>query len=171
MVFSELQDVRVSERVGASTAIMIGSAAVVALSGGSMLGPFIVGASSAADASEIRNRRWHIVLLNAAVGSLTILVAAYSYRFLVDRTGTQLPLALLAAVGMTIAYASAYMLALSAGLHLTGRTKFRDVMRSVLPSCVQQIPFALLGYFLGRLYLTLGAPVLLLIVVPILIAR
>ena len=39
------------------------------------------------------------------------------------------------------------------------------------PSCVQQIPFALLGFFLGRLYLELGAVVLLLIIVPILIAR
>jgi len=40
-----------------------------------------------------------------------------------------------------------------------------------LPTGPQTLPFMLLGYLLGRMYLSLGPAVMLLIIVPILIAR
>ena len=47
----------------------------------------------------------------------------------------------------------------------------REVVRELVPTGIQVFPFALLGLGLGRLYLSLGPTVLVLIVVPILIAR
>ena len=47
----------------------------------------------------------------------------------------------------------------------------RSVLVDLAPSGLHVLPFAVLGYFLGRLYLSLGPAVMLLIIVPILVAR
>ena len=55
----------------------------------------------------------------------------------------------------------------SSGDHVPTRRSSRDL----LPTAPQTLPFVLLGFLLGRMYLALGPAVMLLIIVPILIAR
>jgi HD-GYP domain-containing protein (c-di-GMP phosphodiesterase class II) len=48
---------------------------------------------------------------------------------------------------------------------------WREVLGELLPTALDSVPFAIMGFLLGRLYLGLGAAVLVLVIVPILIAR
>jgi HD superfamily phosphodiesterase len=86
-----------------------------------------------------------------------------------------LPSSLPGALGVVLPAAVAYvvvawtMLLLSYAIEL-GRVP-REVLVDLWPTAPQTIPFMLLGYLLGRLYLSLGPAVMLLIIVPILIAR
>jgi hypothetical protein len=52
-----------------------------------------------------------------------------------------------------------------------GTNSWRGVLAELLPAGAEVLPFAALGFLLGRLYLSLGPTVMLLIIVPILIAR
>jgi HD superfamily phosphodiesterase len=47
----------------------------------------------------------------------------------------------------------------------------QEMLAELGPSFVQSLPFAVLGFVVGRLYVDLGAGVMLLVIVPILIAR
>ncbi len=172
MLFSEHRAVQVTERVAAGTGLMIGMAAVVALHpDGTLLGPVIVGMASGVEWVTIRRREWHLVALNLSTGGLTILAAAAGYGAVTTVVGDHLPGALIAALAATTCYALAYTLVFATGSYLTGQSSFSAVLIQVTPIVVQQLAFGVLGFFVGRLYLSLGPAVVLLIIVPILIAR
>ncbi|GIU86748.1 MAG: hypothetical protein KatS3mg009_1263 [Acidimicrobiia bacterium] len=90
---------------------------------------------------------------------------------MVSWVGAEVPGFLASSVTSAIAYTGSYALVFLGVSHMTARGRFSDLFRATAPSLVQQVPFAVLGFFIGRLYLELGAGVMLLIVVPILIAR
>lgn len=90
---------------------------------------------------------------------------------MVSWVGAEVPGFLASSVTSAIAYTGSYALVFLGVSHMTARGGFSDLFRATAPSLVQQVPFAVLGFFIGRLYLELGAGVMLLIVVPILIAR
>ncbi|MGQ0825336.1 MAG: HD domain-containing phosphohydrolase [Actinomycetota bacterium] len=172
MLYSEARAIPVTERVAVSTAPLIGTAAIVAFyPRGDLLAMLLVGVTSGVELPIIRARRWDLVALNAATGGLAILAAGATYEAFANRAGSHFPNMALAAMGATAVYLLANAVIFGGGSHVTGRAGFGEVVTEMTPSWLQQVPFTLLGFFVGLLYVSLGAGVMLLIVVPILIAR
>lgn len=172
MLYSEHRAVMVTTNAAASTAPMIASAAIVAFySDGSVLGPMLVGMASALEWSVLRERRWHLVGLNVATGGLSVAAAAAMFGVMADVVGTHAPEVLVAAGVATAVYVAMVGAIFGFGSQLTAHARWSDVLVEITPSLLQQVPFILLGFFIGLLYVELGAGVMLLIIVPILIAR
>lgn len=172
MLYSEHRAVLVTANAAASTAPMIAAAAVVAFyPDRSVLGPMLVGMASALEWAVLRERRWNLVGLNVATGGLSVASAAATFGLVADVVGTGVPEVLVAATSATLVYVAVVGLIFCVGSQVTANERWSEVIIAITPSLLQQVPFILLGFFIGRLYLELGAGVMLLIVVPILIAR
>jgi HD superfamily phosphodiesterase len=170
MVFSAHRDVRLPNGVHVSPLFMVSMASIVAFTDdGSLLGPLVVGAAGALVVGAGSAWRW--IPFNAAGHGLPALAAAAVAYAFPRSVALELPTAL----GVLCLAASAYVVVawsiLVGSYVLEDGRAVRDVLVELLPSVVQVFPFAVLGFFLGRMYLELGAAVMLLIVVPILIAR
>ncbi len=164
--------VRLASGVTLSPSFMVCMAAVVVcVARGSLLGAMLVGVLSNVRFDHFARRRWEWVPFNIAIAGLSFLVAAAVYSALPSAFTDAMPQAL---VGVVLA-ASAYMLVAMSLLAISdviedGR-RWRDSVASLLPAAIEVLPFAILGCLLGRLYLSLGPAVMLLIIVPIFIAR
>ena len=77
---------------------------------------------------------------------------------------------LLAAVPTSAVCVFVLWLVLAPAFMLRGQT-LGNVISTFAPRAIESLPFSVLGFLLGRLYLGLGAAAVLMIVVPILIAR
>ena len=171
-VFSEHRAVRLSDGTLASAGFMVDMAAIVVFVGsGSVLGPFLVGASSGLYLDHFRSGRRGWIALNAATIGLATTAAALTYRVTPESVTGHMPTALLAALPPMIVFVAVNGTILAASYAVERSRTIRDVAGSLGPATVQQIPFAILGLFLGRLYLDVGPAVVLLLVVPILVAR
>jgi hypothetical protein len=170
-VFSFNRVVRLSNGVLVSAIPMVAIASVVVfMSHDAPLGVLVVGAVTV-NLATLRGGGWGWIGLNAGQIGLSALAAALVYAPISRLLPTSLPGALLVVVPIAVVYivVSWSILLLSYAIELK-RVPI-DVLRDLLPTGPQTLPFMLLGFLLGRLYLNLGPAVMLLIIVPILIAR
>jgi hypothetical protein len=134
------------------------------------LTPFVLGALVTLRLDLLRLSRFRIqACFNAANLAVAMLLASAVYRS-AQPTGYAwgLAWAMVAAVVMT----AATVLGLAVAFAVEGdRRSLRDLWREFGPGSVQSLPFAIVGYAIGVLYLDLGPSMMLLIIVPIFIAR
>ena len=117
-------------------------------------------------------RSWGWVPFNGANWACSVAAAAFVYgllRELAVQAAADLPARSRAARVDALHRVSLALLVLSYAVE--GTSSWRQVLAELLPAGAEVLPFAVLGFLLGRLYLSLGPAVMLLIIVPILIAR
>jgi hypothetical protein len=169
--FSFNRAVRLSNGVVVSAVPMVAMAAVVVFAPhDAPAGALVVGIFGAANLTTLRHGRGWFAL-NAGEMGFASLAAALVYAPLARALPSSLPAALGVVVPVAVAYISVAwsMLLLSYAIEL--RRIPHEIFRELLPTAPETIPFIVVGFFIGRLYLSLGAAVVMLIVVPILIAR
>ena len=82
-----------------------------------------------------------------------------------------MPYAMAAALPTAGACVLAMWLILAPAVHLRANQSWREIALSFAPPALQSLPFAVLGYFLGVVYLGTGAWAVVLIIVPMFIAQ
>jgi HD superfamily phosphohydrolase YqeK len=172
MVFSGHRRVVLPNGVAVSASLMICMAAIVVFDrDGSLLGPLLVGVASALYLPHLRagSRGW--IVFNAGVFALVYTAAALAYDAVPHWPAAEMPAALLAAVPATIAFVLVNWALLAVSYVIEDGRPVRELAHGLGPSLVQAVPFAFVGVCLGRLYLDIGPAIVLLLVVPILVAR
>jgi hypothetical protein len=172
VVFSAHKSVRLPNGVTMTTGLMIVMAAVVVFdSQDSLLGVILVGALAGFHVSSLKKSTWGWLPFNSGVCAVALLLGAVVFRAVPDSWTNRVPLAIAFSVLPAIVF-TAVCWALIVGSYFVERSRPpREVVMDLGPSFVQALPFAVVGYLLGRLYLSLGPGVMLLIIMPILIAR
>jgi len=171
-VFSFNRVVRLPNTLLVSAIPMVLIAAVVVfVAEDAPAGALAVGAIGAVNLATLRSGGWGWIPLNAGQMGFASLAAALVYAPLSRLFPASLPGALGVVVPVAVVYivVAWSMILLSYAIEL--KRVPREVLRDLLQTGPQTLPFMLLGYLLGRLYLSLGPAVMLLIIVPILIAR
>jgi hypothetical protein len=113
---------------------------------------------------------WGWLPFNAGLSALSFLAAALVYGALpASITGSafySVVVVLPAALAYTLVCWTLLLLS-----YVIEGTSWRQVLAELLPTAAEVLPFAVLGFLLGRLYISLGPAVMFLIIFPILIAR
>ena len=171
MVYSEHRSVNFTEGVAVGAGFIVTLAAVVAFHGTSaaLLGPVLVGMSQGIYLPHIRARSWLLIGGNAAVG-LAMLGAAATFNLFPNSITAHAPVALLAAILISLVYAAGNFIVLAPALVMRGAS-LRHLAAEFAPRTVESVPFSVLGFFLGTLYLGIGAAAVLMLIVPMFIAR
>ena len=172
MIFSEHRRVVLPNGVAVSASLMICMAAIVVFDrDGSLLGPLLVGVASALYIPHFRSGRRGWIVFNASVFALAYAAAAYAYGAIPVWPAAEMPAALVAAVPATLAFVLVNWALLAASYVIEDGRPVRELAHGLGPSLVQAVPFAFVGVCLGRLYIDVGPAIVLLLVVPILVAR
>ncbi len=172
VVFTAQLPVRLSAGVDLSPGFMVCMAAIAALGHDRSLLAVTIACSLSHLRFELIERRsigW--LLFNVGVSALAYLAAAAIYLPLADWQTRSALLAILAIVPTAIVYSVVAWALLLGSYVVEGSRSWREVLAEILPMASHVMPFAILGALLGRLYLSLGWGVLVLIIVPIFIAR
>ena len=171
-VFSEHRAVTLPGGMRASAGFMLEMAAIVVFAEqGSILGALMVGVSSAVYLPHFRTHRRGWVPFNAGIIGLSTVAAAAIYNGAPQSVTDRMPLAIVAAIPPTIAFVAVNWSLVAASFLIERTRTLREMVGDLGPAWGQQLPFALLGLFIGRLYLDVGPAVVLLLVVPVLVAR
>jgi hypothetical protein len=172
VLFSEHRAVALPSGMLVTPGFMVGMASIVVFRGNAaLLGPLLVGMASALYFPHLRRRSWGWVAFNAAVVGLATLAAAAAYSTVPTNVVEHFPLAFLAVPAPALAFVAVEWCLLTVSYVLDHTRRIRDVWGELGPVTVQVVAFGVLGLFLGRLYLDLGAATVVLFVVPILVAR
>jgi HD superfamily phosphodiesterase len=171
VVFSEHRSVQLPNGVSLSASFMVTMAVVVVFADAhSLAGPMIVGLMTGVYLPQRKRgyRGW--IAYNGGVLSLAVLASALCYRALPSGLVSHPPLALVGAVVAGLAFFATVWTFFAVSFAVEGQSP-RQVIPELLPGSVQMLFLSMLGLSLGRLYLSLGPVVMVLIIVPIVIAR
>jgi hypothetical protein len=170
LMYGSHRSVEISPDVEISAVFIILMASVVAFGDGHMFVPMVLGMAVTVRFDLLKTRRFRIqACFNAANLGFAMLAAVVVYQ-LVDPTRflPSLTTTALSSLVMTAATVGG----LAVAFWIEGDAKSRhQLVYEFGPACAQNLPFAVLGYAIGQLYLDLGVGVMLLVIVPILIAR
>jgi len=170
-LYGELKAVDING-VSVSPGWMIAMASVVAFRGhGSMLGPLVVGMLAGLDLQDLRDRTWSKLAFNVGMLGLAVCAAAFGYSLLPSSLVSGRSAVLVAPLAPTIFYVAVTWSLFAIGSVIRSRVSLRGIVADLAPATAQALSFSFVGFLLGRMYVALGAWVMLLIVVPILIAR
>ena len=160
-------------RASASASFMLAMAAIVAFQGqGPVLGALLVGLAGGLYWPHLRSGDWRKILFNSSNFALSSAAAAAAFTPLVHGSGeARSTVLLLASLPAALAFSVVNLVLLAGVVSRATDSTFSEVLRELRPRFVQILPFALLGVFMGRLYLDYGAIIIPLFVVPILVAR
>jgi HD-GYP domain-containing protein (c-di-GMP phosphodiesterase class II) len=114
---------------------------------------------------------WGWLPFNAGLSALAFLAAALVYGVLPSATTGSAVYSAAMVVPAALAYLAVAWTLLLLSYAVEGTSSWREVLGELLPAGAEVLPFAVLGFLLGRMYLSLGPTVMLLIIVPILISR
>ena len=170
LVFTRHRDVTLPNGAFVSAGVMVVmGAAVVFVAEDALAGAAIVGLLHGVYLPSLNKRSWGWVPFNAGITSIALVLAAAVLQL--TTTDAAMPLDLLNVIPPAIVFAAVSWSLIALSYRVEQGTVPREVLREFVPSFAQASPFAVLGYFVGELYLALGAAVMLLVIVPILIAR
>src|SRR5438105_2450564 len=171
-IFSAALPVQLSEALSLSPGLMVCMAAIVVFGNGSFLvGAMIVGSLTHIRLAHLNRRAWGWVPFNVGLSSLAYLGAVLVYVALPHSFTASTLGAVVAALPVTLAYLAVTFPLIILSYVVEGARPWRDVLGELVPATRDVLPFAILGFLLGRLYLDLGAAVIVLIIVPIVVAR
>jgi HD domain-containing protein len=172
VIFTAHLPVQLSEGVFLSPGLMVCMAAIVVFGdASSVAGAMIVGSLAHVRLSHFNRRAIGWVPFNIGLSALSFLAASLTYAALPSKVTTSMPFTVAAALPVTLVYLTVAWTLIIISYVIEDQRPWRDVLRELVPAGRDVVPFAILGFLLGRLYLELGAGVLLLIIVPIVIAR
>jgi hypothetical protein len=170
--FAENQDVVISGRASVSASFMIAMAAVVVFhADNAPVGPMIVAACGAFYLPHIRTLDWRKLCFNLSNYALATLAASLAFFALTRWGNSSVPSLLAFSIPAALAFSLVDVALLTVVVAVSTGVSPRDVARDLVRSHVQIYPFAVLGVFMGRLYLQIGPASVLLFIVPIVIAR
>jgi hypothetical protein len=172
VAFAENRSVVVRGSTSLSASFMLTMAAIVVFHDeGAPLGPLLIGMCGGLYLPHLRQREWRKVAFNLGNFGLASLAGAGVFWALTP-AGSVAPLRLvLCSVPAALAYSVVDLVLLSRVVSMAADRPIAGVFRELRAGHLQIYPFALLGVFLGYLYLEVGAVILPLFVVPILVAR
>jgi hypothetical protein len=172
VLFAEHRAVALPSGMLVTPGFMVGMASIVVFRhDGALLGPLLIGLLSGVYLPHLRNRAYGWITFNAGIIALATVAAAAAYELVPGTVVDHFPGALAAVVPPTIAFVAVEWLLLTASYVVDGTRAVRDVFGELGRVTVEVSSFALVGLFLGRLYLDLGPATVVLFVVPILVAR
>jgi HD superfamily phosphodiesterase len=171
-VFCHHRSVKLPTGVSVSPGLIVIMASLVVFQGegrGLLAGAAVIGLLNGIDISCCNRRSWMWIVFNGGVTGVAVFAAALVFQPL--PTDARMPWMLLEVVPPAVVFTAVAWSFIVLSYVIEQRRAPREVVEDLVPSFVQALPLALLGFFIGRLYLDLGPPVVLLIIVPILIAR
>jgi HD superfamily phosphodiesterase len=171
MLYSEARAVDIGSGVISPGWLISLAGIVVFVEADALLGALLLGMVCAFDPPFVRARAWQQLAYNSGYLGLGCLASAAALSALPDALIDELPGALLAPIVAAAAYVAVTWPAIVLGLWLKYDKSVKETIALLIPTSAQFLPFSFLGYFIGRLYVELGAGVMLLTIVPILIAR
>jgi HD superfamily phosphodiesterase len=172
VVFSSHRSVQLPNGITMTTGLMIFMAAIVVFRDEqSFLAVLIVGALEGIHVSSFKRSTWGWIPFNAGVCGLALLASAWAFALVPNSVVERMPWGIASAVLPAVVFTAVCWAFIVLSYVIEQGRPPREVVLDLGPSFVQALPFAVLGFLLGRLYLSLGPAVLLLIIVPILIAR
>lgn len=164
--------VRLRGGVFLSPGLMVCMAAIVVFRDEhSLLGALIVCSLAYLRAVHFHKASWGWLPFNAGLSALSFLAAALTYDLLPSATKVSAIYSVVVVLPAALAYLAVAWSLLVLSYAVEGTSSWRQVLAELLPAGAEVLPFAALGFLLGRLYVSLGPAVMLLIIVPILIAR
>lgn len=171
-VFAENQSANLPNNSATNAGFMICMAAIVVFrESGSYLGPALVGMCGGLYWPHVRRLEWRKVLFNSAMFSLATVVGTAVFWALVGGSSGRPAALLLASLPSALAFSVVNLALLSAVVSLASGQPLRAMLTDLGKNHLQIYPFALLGVFLGKLYLDYGPVFIPLFIVPILVAR
>jgi HD domain len=170
LVFASHRDVALRAGLTVNPGFMISIAAVVVFAReGSLLGALSVGMLHGIYLPSFTKRCWGWVPFNGGVTGIAWLLAALVF-FYSPHNG-DLPWGLLAVVTAAVVATAVSWVLLVGSYRVERQPAPSGVISDLGHSFLEVLPFAFLGYLLGELYLELGPAVMVLVIVPIVIAR
>ncbi len=173
-IFSENSSVELPGGTSASAGLMAVTASVVVFASegdGWALGPLLVGMCGCLYLPHLRAFEWRKMLFNFGMHGFSALAAAAAFAVLAPASATSVPVLLLMAFPVAIAFSIVNITMLAAVVALNSDRSLRQVLPELARGHVQVYPFAILGVFLGLLYRDAGPIVVPLFFAPVLIAR
>jgi hypothetical protein len=169
-VFAENQLTDLTDELGSSAGVLLCTAAMVVFrSDQSLLGVFLVGVAGGFYLPQIR--QWRKVIFNCAMFGIAS-VSACAVFWAITGTGAVSPgRLLLAALPSALVYSIVNVVLVCGVVALSTGQRFREVIRVGSREYLVYFPFALMGVFLGLLYLDYQLVLVPLFLVPILVAR
>jgi hypothetical protein len=170
MIYTEHRSVDVTEDTAVNAGFLVMLAAVVALHH-SLLAVILVGASKGVYVPQLRARAWSLISINATSAALACAAAASLLHRFPHVAEERMPSALVAALPVSATCILVLLGLLVPAFILRGHG-LRETLGVMTPAFFESyLPFSVLGFFVGVLYLAIGAPAVLMLIVPILIAR
>jgi HD-GYP domain-containing protein (c-di-GMP phosphodiesterase class II) len=151
--------------------ILIMAAIVVFRPDGAIAGPIIVSLFGGLYLPHLRERAWDKMLGNIGAYGLATLAATLLFDALPTSVLDEVGLLALASLACALVFFAVNTVIVAGYYACLERESLRDGLREMLRGHLQVYPFALLGAFLGKLYLDYGAVLVPLFIVPILVAR
>jgi HD domain len=170
-VVTAQRHVKLSSQVNVSPGFMVAMAAIVAAARGSLLGAVVVGALTNLRVDQFKRQSRGWMAFNVASAAVAFLAAAAAYSAWPIGVSERMPIALVAVVPAALAYLATIWTILVLSYVVEGVHSWRESLAELLPAGAEVLPFAVLGFLLGRLYLDIGPAAALLIIVPMMIAR
>ena len=171
-VFAENQLTDLTAELGSSAGVMLCTAAMVVFrSDHSALGVFIVGVAGGFYLPQVMKWEWRKLLFNCSMFAIASVGSGLVF-WAITGTGKASPgLLLLAAFPTALVYAVVNVVMVSVVVTLATGQRLRDVISVGSREYFVYFPFALLGVFLGLLYLDYELALVPLFLVPIIVAR
>ena len=155
-----------------SPGLMVCMAAIVVFRNEhSLLGALLVCSLAYLRPVHFSRAAWGWLPFNAGLSALAFLAAALVYGALPSATTVSPLFSVVVVLPAALAYLAVAWTLLLLSYIIEGTSSWREVLAELLPTGAEVLPFAALGFLLGRLYLSLGPTVMLLIIVPMFIAR
>ena len=170
--FAENQIALLPGELGSSAGVMLCMGAMVVFRGtDSYLGPMLVGVAGGLYLPHLLHGEWRKLLFNSSMFGLASLAGTFVFWAVVGN-GEAAPRELLfASLPAALAYSIVSVILVSMAVALSTDRLFLSVLSVCGRELLAFYPFALLGVFLGQLYLEYGLVLVPLFVVPILVAR
>jgi hypothetical protein len=171
VLFTSRLPVHLTDGLVVSPGFMVSmSAMVVFTEQGSLLGVLLT-CSLNIDSADLSKERWGWIPFNVAVTALAYGSAAVAYSVLPRVMTESMPVAIAAAIPVTLAYLVVAWTLIITSYAVEGVRPWREVLADLVASGHEVLPFAVLGFLLGHLYLNHGPVAVVLMIVPIFIAR
>jgi HD superfamily phosphodiesterase len=168
---SENQIVVLPGEAAATASFMLAMAAIVVFNEqGALLGPMLVGMFGGLYLPHLEARDWRKMVFNSANYALATLAAAMVFNALAPANVYDPVTLLLLALPSALAFAVVEFVFYSVAIYLETREPPAKV-RTLVAVLGQMLPFAVLGVFLGLLYVDYGVVLVPLFIVPMLVAR
>jgi hypothetical protein len=171
VVWTKHGAVLLPSNIDVSPSFMVVMAAIAAFDGrpGVVLGAAIVGGSSGLTLDTIREGRWSSLLVNCSKYALSGMAAATAFGWFAGAGGGATSVVRVGVTGLAFGVVNVG-LGLPATVVLSG-TPAKRVWADMRPALPNYLAFGLLGTFVGELYSALGPIAVLLLLMPVVIAR